>query len=81
LAVVNALLDHGADVNAAKKDGGTALMAAAEKKNNVAVVQALLAHRADVNARGRDGMSALAIAKVMNYPHTARLLKKAGGRE
>ena len=57
-AVAQLLLQHGADVAAARNDGRTALMCAAEGGHE-AVAQLLLQHRADVAAADNDGWTAL----------------------
>ncbi|MBM4024990.1 MAG: ankyrin repeat domain-containing protein [Planctomycetes bacterium] len=54
--LLTVLLDRGADVNAAKPDGRTALHAAAARGHKE-VVALLISHHADVNARTRDGLS------------------------
>ena len=56
--VVQALLNHGADVNKSDKHGKTALFAAAGQ-GNAEVVQALLSHGADVNKSFVLGKTAL----------------------
>ena len=53
-----ALLQQGANINAADKDGQTALMLAADK-NHLQAVQTLLAHGAQINATDCKGRSAL----------------------
>ena len=58
LAMVQALLAKGAEVNAKTPGGWTALMNAAEG-GHLAVVQALLDKGADVNAKTPNGWSAL----------------------
>src|SRR5712691_9176289 len=57
-ATVEALLAHGADVNAREQEGMTALQMAAWE-GDTAIVKALLAHGADVNARDQRSMTAL----------------------
>ena len=56
------LIDAGADVNAADKDGQTALMAASEK-GHVAKVRLLLENGANVYARDKSGKTALQYAR------------------
>jgi uncharacterized protein len=60
-AVVQALLDKGAEVNAKVEDGATALIIAAQE-DRCDVVRALLDHGADVNAKMDDGWTALMMA-------------------
>jgi len=66
--VVRALLDKGADVNAKRRDGWTALMIAANN-GHADVVHALLDKGADVNAKDNDGVTALmaAAGNNLNY--------------
>ena len=59
--VVDILIGHGANVNAASAAGETALMAAASCQSVVAVLS-LLAAAADVNAETADGNTALTVA-------------------
>src|SRR6185503_12346389 len=60
-AVVKALLDRGAAVNAKDNEGHTALMFAAVNGHS-ATVSMLLDHGADVNARANDGGTPLMLA-------------------
>ena len=72
------MLQHGADVAAARNDGRTALMCAAEGGHE-AVAQLLLQHGADVRAALRDGRTALMIARANRHVAVARLLREHGG--
>lgn len=72
LDLVNLLLAAGADLNAANKRGGTALMAA---NDDVRVAQALLAAGADPNAANEYGYTALMAGRT---PAVLRALLKAG---
>lgn len=58
LPLVNALIEHGADVNAVDKNGTTALMIAANLAH-ADVVKRLIAAGADIHARDDDGRTAL----------------------
>jgi ankyrin repeat protein len=58
IAVVQALLTKGADVDAKDNDGQTALLLASYK-GNLQLVQLLLANGADVNTKANEGMTAL----------------------
>jgi ankyrin repeat protein len=60
-AAVQALLDKGADVNAKKTNGATALMAASQL-GHTEVLELLLAKGADINAKAQSGATALLIA-------------------
>eukprot|EP00656_Telonema_subtile_P043668 TRINITY_DN4_c0_g1_i14.p1 TRINITY_DN4_c0_g1~~TRINITY_DN4_c0_g1_i14.p1 ORF type:complete len:356 (-),score=89.89 TRINITY_DN4_c0_g1_i14:152-1219(-) len=62
LAVVEALLQAKADLNARDKDGNTALHATVEKRH-LAVVEALLEAQADVNQTNHGGRTALWMAR------------------
>jgi ankyrin repeat protein len=77
-AVVAALLEARADVNAAKNDGATPLFMAAQK-GHTAVVAALLEARADVNAATDDGATPLFIA-AQDGPHCGRGCAPRGAR-
>jgi uncharacterized protein len=72
--VVKELRANGANVNAERIDGRTALMMAAFK-DKVDVVKELLAKGADVNAKHSDGGSALMFANHQGYSEIAQLLK------
>lgn len=75
---VKSLLSAGADVNAKRTDGLTALLAAAGR-GHTEVVKLLLAARADVNAtRSNDGVTALMIASQNDHFEAVRLLLSAG---
>jgi ankyrin repeat protein len=74
-AIVTILIDHGADVNARDKSGGTALMWVAIC-NDVDVAQLLIDHGADMNLRGNE-YTALEMASVRG-PDVAILMVKRG---
>lgn len=67
--IAEALIRHGADVNAATEDGRTALMSAA-MHGWVEVVRALIAANAKLNTKDRDGRLAIDYAS----PSDVRLL-------
>ena len=71
------LLQHGADVAAARHDGSTALMFAAEGGHE-AVAQLLLQHGADVAAANNDGLTALMCAAGGGHEAVAQLLLQHG---
>ena len=83
-AIVKALLDKGADVNARNgKDaeaGATALMYAAAE-GHTDTVRILIDRGADVNARRESGGTALSLATELERTEIISLLKKAGATE
>ena len=62
LAVLQALLDAGANPDAKDSAGATPLHQAARSSTNTAVMQALLAAGADINARTSEGETPLDVA-------------------
>lgn len=73
-----ALVEKGADVNAATYGGWTALMGASDNRCEE-IVKLLIAKKADVNAKTRQGRSVLMRAAYHGYyPTIVRLLIKAG---
>ena len=58
LPIVSTLLDHGADIDAGKKDGWTALMAAISWRN-FPKAKLLIQRGADVTVRTKEGQTAL----------------------
>src|SRR5205823_13391468 len=80
-AMVQALIEHGAEVNARSKGGLTVLMHATSG-GSPEVVKLLLAHGADLTAREYEkGYTALAIARACRRPVIVRLLTAAGAKE
>jgi ankyrin repeat protein len=57
--IVRAMLDKGANVNAADSDGTTVLMQACLSRNSLDLVPLLIGKGANVNAAGREGKSVL----------------------
>jgi len=74
-----ALLDAGADPNAADIDGHTALYEALANKD-AEIMNLLVSRHADVNAIDRDGMSLLNYAEKWQLAEMAELLKQLGAR-
>src|SRR5262249_35054267 len=75
-AMVKLLLDRGADVNLASREGATALMRSAGDFDNVAL---LLAHGAKVDAKSNMGRTALLVAAAFpGNVKTVRLLMDRG---
>jgi ankyrin repeat protein len=76
---VQALLEHGADVNARARGGGTALTLAATG-GDARIVRALLDRGAEVESESaRPDTNALKLAVKYGHDEIVRLLKKAGG--
>lgn len=78
--IVRILLDNGAEVDSANREGVTPLMTAA-RHNRQGVVRILIDRGADVNARSLDGVTALGIAIVDDRQPVADMLRAAGARE
>ncbi|MEO8609272.1 MAG: ankyrin repeat domain-containing protein [Chloroflexota bacterium] len=74
---VQALLEHGAQVNAADPKGRTALHGAAVG-GHVKVMRILLDHGADVRLRDHEGQTALALARTGGKTAAIELLKQRG---
>jgi hypothetical protein len=79
LTLVNALIEHGADVNAVDKGGTTALMVAADLAH-ADIVERLVEAGADIHARDEDGRTALmeAAGSLDNQVEMVTLLLKRG---
>jgi ankyrin repeat protein len=75
--ILQTLLAKGANVNAKKKTGWTALIWAA-RKGHTATVQALLANGANVNAKTKDGVTALMWAAKGGYTEIVKALLAKG---
>ena len=84
LAVVQKLLDKGADANEAPNDGPaggyTCLMMAA-RNNQPDLVKLLVSNGADVNKKAKDGKSALDLAKEENDEEMITILKSLGAEK
>lgn len=76
-AIVRALLQAGADVNAADQEGETTLHKATQL-GDVEMVRLLLTAGADVNARTKTGHTALTLASTWNFPECTAALLAAG---
>jgi ankyrin repeat protein len=78
---VNALLEHGADVNVTANDGGTALMLATSSGDRE-IVRVLLARGADVSGKFTEsGKTALMLAREKGFAEIARMLEEAGAKQ
>ncbi|KAJ7637982.1 hypothetical protein DFH06DRAFT_1002097, partial [Mycena polygramma] len=77
---VGFLLEHGADVNAAGGEYGSALQCAAQN-GNLDIVRILIKHGADVNAAGGKHGSALEAASAEGHAEIARLLREHEAQE
>jgi len=77
LALVQDLLQAGANPNAKGEDDVTPLMWAAAR-GHVLVVKALLESGADLNARTRKGRTAIDIASQEGHDHVAAVLREKG---
>jgi len=76
-AIIDALLEGGADVNAKSKDGGTPLMVAVAA-GKITVVKKLLDKGADVNAKADDGSTAFQLAEKLAKQDTG-ISRQSGG--
>jgi ankyrin repeat protein len=75
IAVVQVLLEKGADVNAKAMNGITPLLSAVYS-DHADVVEVLLAHGADANAHGADGKTGAQWAKDNGHHQMAEILSK-----
>ncbi|HET9669469.1 MAG TPA: ankyrin repeat domain-containing protein [Casimicrobiaceae bacterium] len=79
-AIVDYLIDHGANLDAHSPNGTTALMMAIHE-HHARTAQLLIDRGADVTSRNQDGASALSWAKVNNEDALMRELRRAGARD
>jgi ankyrin repeat protein len=77
LAIAQALVAAGAEINVAQQGGWTPLHAAAFH-GHTAMVEFLLAHGADVRAKADNGQTALAMAVGKKHAEAVALLRKKG---
>lgn len=75
--IIQELIKDGADVNAKRPDGWTALMAAAHS-GNADAIKVLIEAKADVNAETNDGWRVLMEAAYCGNVDAAKALMKAG---
>ena len=75
-ATVQALLDHGANVNHPAKTGATAIFLASNYGREE-ILEVLLKHGGHVNHQNKEGKTALSVAKTERI---AKLLKAAGAK-
>lgn len=78
-ALIQWLIEHGAEVNRANNTGFTPLHHAAET-GSLAAAETLLKLGADLNATNRSGETPLAVAKRTGKTEVAAMLEKAGGK-
>ena len=79
MELVKFMLDKGAKVNDATKDGWTPLMEAADE-GHMDIVKLLLDKGAEVNAATRDGYTPLMVAVDEGYGEIAKLLMEKGAK-
>ena len=76
---IEALINEGADINAADENGETVLMKAARTNSDIAVAELLVGWGADVNAVDKNYETALMKAAQYNHnPRMAELLGRLG---
>lgn len=79
LEIVKLLVEHGADVNGAVLNGGTALTAACEWGGHVEVVKYLISEGADLEPRAaRDGFTPLVAAAYQGHTDLVKFLVACG---
>ena len=80
VAVIQALLDGGADVNAKDGEGNTALTWAANE-GKVDAAKALIAGGAEVNIQNKSGTTPLTRALLYKRDAVAEVLRQAGATD
>jgi ankyrin repeat protein len=73
--IAEALIAHGADLEAKDQYGATALIIAASEYH-IRILEALLNAGADINATDRNGWTALMWARSMGHPAAVKLLSE-----
>lgn len=81
LEIISQLIKHGADVNAADSDQGTALYYACGGAAPTSVIRLLLLHGADVNAAFSNGENPVDIARKCKRHDVVEMLVQAGARK
>jgi ankyrin repeat protein len=79
IALIKSLLEKGADVNTADKDGNTALMQASNN-GHTKTAKLLIEKGAEVNAIDKNGWTALMVASYNSHTETAKLLLEKARR-
>ena len=74
---IRALVRCGADVNAARQDGGTPMHAAAQN-GHVNAIEILAENRADINIANEDGVTPLVLAAEMGHEDAVDFLVEKG---
>lgn len=77
IASTQALLAHGADINARQEGAFTPLQGAAQN-GQIAMVALLLDHGADINATAANGETALSLAIARGHHNIVKLLQQCG---
>ena len=77
-ALVENLLDRGADIEARDNNHGRTALMLASGRGEVVVVKTLLDHGADINARNKEGSTALDIAYDEGHQEVISTLRTAG---
>ena len=78
-SILRLLLEHGAEINAQKKDGQSPLHRAS-RKGALEVVRLLLEHGADVEAKNNHGKTALQYAVERGHGEVINLLREHGAK-
>jgi ankyrin repeat protein len=79
-SILRLLLDHGADINAARKDHGQTPLHRASTYGTVEFVRLLLDYGADVEANNNNGETALQVAATWGYDEIVELLQEHGAK-